>query len=56
MKKSIILSINNLVNYFNEISVVLRDSSGKIHNDEMTLNDMISKNKIIQNKCEVIGE
>lgn len=48
-KRSIIEAINNLVNQFNEITKILRE--GKSLKAEGPLNDLISKNKLIQEEC-----
>lgn len=50
-KRSIIEAINGLVNQFNDITKVLRDSSGKSLKAEGPLNDLITKNKQIQEEC-----
>ena len=56
MKRSIIEGINSLVNQFNEITKLLRDSTGKSLKTESTLNELISKNKDIQGECDSINE
>ena len=50
-KRAIIEGINGLVNQFNDITKVLRDSSGKSLKAEGPLNDLIAKNKQIQAEC-----
>ena len=55
-KRAIIESINGLVNQFNDITKILRDSSGKSLKAENTLNDLVSRNKQIQAECEQVHE
>lgn len=50
-KRAIIEGINGLVNQFNDITKVLRDSSGKSLKAEGPLNELIAKNKQIQEEC-----
>lgn len=49
-KRSIIEAINSLVNQFNEITKILRE--GKSLKAEGPLNDLITRNKLIQEECQ----
>lgn len=53
LKKSIIGSINKLVNQFNENNKLLKESSKQVKTEE-ALNVLITKNKSIQNDCTEI--
>lgn len=55
-KRQIIEAINGLVNQFNDITKILRDSSGKTLKAEGPLNDLIAKNKQIQANCDETHE
>ena len=56
IKRQIIEAINGLVNQFNDITKILRDSSGKSLKAEGPLNDLITKNKHIQANCDETHE
>ena len=58
-KRTIIASINTLVNKFNENNKLIKESAKMDKQQattESTLNDLIHKNQLIQNDCDNINE
>ena len=50
-KRKIIEGINRSVDQFNEITKMTRDSSRRNLKSEQALNELIAKNKLLQEEC-----
>ena len=53
MKKDIINKINSLVNQFNENNKMIKDQNKQVKTEQV-LNDLIQRNRVIQNDCNDI--